>query len=197
MAIQNVRTPDRRIARTQKLLRDALHSLIHERDYDSIAVKEILDRANVGRSAFYMHFRDKDDLLAASFHDIFGPVPSIRPETGDHRTDRFLWFSLPIFEHLDHLRRAGELRLGPRGRAILHGHLQKVLVELIVGEVGKSPQDRRKAAGQIPRELLVQCVASTFILVLNWWVDSRSKLSPKQVDDLFRALILPMLAANF
>ena len=44
---------DRRVARTQKLLRDALHSLIHERDYDSIVVKEILDRANVGRSAFY------------------------------------------------------------------------------------------------------------------------------------------------
>jgi hypothetical protein len=40
---------DRRIARAQKLLRDALHSLIHERDYDPIVVKEILDRANVGR----------------------------------------------------------------------------------------------------------------------------------------------------
>jgi AcrR family transcriptional regulator len=44
---------DRRVARTQKRLREALHSLIHERDYDSIAVKEILDRADVGRSAFW------------------------------------------------------------------------------------------------------------------------------------------------
>ena len=86
--------------------------------------------------------------------------------------------------------------MGARGRAILHGHLQKVLVELITGEMGKSPQDRRKAAGQIPPELLVQCVASTFILVLNWWVDSRRKLSPKQVDDLFRALIQPTLAST-
>ena len=100
MTIQRARTPDRRIARTQKLLREALHTLIHERDYDSIAVKEILDRANVGRSAFYMHFHDKDDLLAASFHDIFGSVPSMRLETGDRRTERILWFSLPIFEHL-------------------------------------------------------------------------------------------------
>jgi Transcriptional regulator len=196
MTIQNARTPDRRIARTQKLLLEALHSLIHERDYDSIAVKEILDRANVGRSAFYMHFHDKDDLLAASFHDIFGSVPSMRPETSHHPTERILWFSLPIFEHLDRLRRTGELNLGARGRAILHGHLQKVLVELIAGEMGKSPQNRRKAAGQIPPELLVQCVASTFILVLNWWVDGRSKLSPKQVDDLFRALVQPTLAST-
>jgi AcrR family transcriptional regulator len=141
MTLRRDRTPDRRVARTQKLLRDALRSLIHERDYDSIAVKEILDRANVGRSAFYVHFRDKDDLLATTFHDIFGSFPSmspsIPPKNTDRRTERILSFSLPIFEHLDRLRRAGDLRLAARGRAILHGHLHKVLVELIAGEVGK------------------------------------------------------------
>jgi hypothetical protein len=57
MAIQESRVPDRRVARTHKFLRDALHSLIAEKDYDSIVVKEILDRADVGRSAFYAHFR--------------------------------------------------------------------------------------------------------------------------------------------
>ena len=198
MTIQRSRTADRRVARTQKLLRDALHSLIHERDYDSIAVKEILDRANVGRSAFYMHFRHKDDLLAATFHDIFGSVPSmgpsIQPNTSDRRTERMLWFSLPIFEHLDRLRRAGELQLGPRGRTILHRHLHKVLVELIAREVGKDIQSRRGAADKVSPDLLVQYVASTFILVLNWWVESKSPLPSKKVNDLFRALILPTLA---
>jgi hypothetical protein len=41
----------------------------------------------------------------------------------------------------------------------------------------------------------VQYVASTFILVLHWWVDSRSSLPPKEVNDVFRALILPTMAA--
>lgn len=193
MTIKKAKTPDRRIARTQKLLREALHSLIHERDYDSIAVKEILDRANVGRSAFYIHFRDKDDLLAATFDDILGSLSPVRRETGDRRIENYLWFSLPIFEHLDHLRRAGELKLGARGRAILHGHLQTVLVELIATGVGKAVQNRRKRTERIPPELLVKHVASTFILVLNWWVDSRSTLNAGQVDDLFRALVAPTI----
>jgi len=88
-----------------------LHSLIHERDYDSIAVKEILDRANVGRSASYMHFRDKDELLVNALHDILGAMPSARSDPGANLYDRLLWFSLPVFEHLDHLRHAGELKL--------------------------------------------------------------------------------------
>ncbi len=193
VTIQKARVPDRRIARTQKLLRDALHSLIRERDYDSIAVKEILDRANVGRSAFYTHFCDKDELLASSIYDILGSVPSSHPKAGDALNERILWFSLPIFEHHDRHRRAGELRLGPRGRAILHGQLQKVLVELIAEGIRKSLQGRRKAAGRIPPELLGRYVASTFVLVLNWWVDSRSPLPAKEVNELFRALLVPTL----
>jgi hypothetical protein len=109
------------------------------------------------------------------------------------RTGSFLWFSLPIFEHLDRLRGAGELRLGARGRAILHGHLQKVLVKLIADELGKTLHGRRKAAARIPTDLLVQHLASTFILVLNWWVESRSPLRAREVNDLFRALILSTL----
>lgn len=176
-------------------MRETLASLIRERNCHSIVVKGIQDRANVGRSAFYTHFRDKDELLASSIHDILGSVPSTHPKTGDWGNGRILWFSLPIFEYHDRHRRAGALGLGPRGRTILYGHLQKVLAELIAGEVRKTLQGRRKTAGQIPPDLLVQCVASTFILVLNWWVESRYPLSAKEVNDLFRALILPTLAA--
>jgi AcrR family transcriptional regulator len=61
---------DRRVQKTQRLLRDALVSLIHDKSYDSIAVKEILDRANVGRSAFYAHFHDKHALLASGIHQM-------------------------------------------------------------------------------------------------------------------------------
>lgn len=85
--------------------------------------------------------------------------------------------------------------MGSRGRAIIHEHLQKVVAELIADDVRKDFLGRRKTAGQVPPDLLVQYVASTFILVLNWWVESKSPLPPKEVNDLFRALILPTLDA--
>src|SRR5215475_7662357 len=150
---KNMRAPgkrakDRRIQKTQKLLHEALGSLIREKPYDEIVVKEILDRANVGRSTFYTHFRDKDELLASGIHDMLRmlPAPEIRMLGKKH--ERIIRFSLPVFEHIHRHRQAGAAGMGTRGRAIIHEHLQKVLTELIANDVGKAVEGRRKTAGQ-------------------------------------------------
>ena len=193
MRLLKKRGEDRRIEKTQNLLREALVSLIAEKPYDSIVVKEILDRANVGRSTFYMHFRDKDDLLVSGIHDMLGPVPSLVRGPGKGQ-DRILWFSLAVFEH--HYRHAhawGE-RIGPRGRTILHEHLRRVLTDLITEAMRSDFRIGRQAARQIPAELISAYVASTFVLVLNWWLDKRMRLGPKEINDVFRRLTLPTLA---
>jgi AcrR family transcriptional regulator len=194
--LQGKRNKDRRIQKTQTLLHEALASLIREKPYDAIVVKEILDRANVGRSTFYMHFRDKDDLLVSGIHDMLRSVHATELPTSSKKYERIIRFSLPIFEHIHQHRHMGAAKMGTRGRAILHEHLQRVLAELIADDVRKDFQGRHRTVGQIPADLLVQYVASTFILTLNWWVESGSQLSPKEADDLFRALILPTLAAS-
>src|SRR6266545_7388977 len=107
---------DRRIQKTQALLREALVSLIHEKPYDAIAVTEILERANVGRSTFYTHFRDKDELLADCIHDMLRSVQSAALPSSAKRPERIVWFSLAIFEHLYRHRRMGEHSMGTRGR---------------------------------------------------------------------------------
>ena len=82
-----------------------------------------------------------------------------------------------------------------RSRAILHEHLQKVLACLIADDLKRDFQGQRYLTAQMSTDFLAEYVASTFVLVLNWWLGSRSLLSPKEVDDLFRALVLPTLAA--
>lgn len=57
---------DRRVRRTRDLLHRALIELMIERGYDRVSVSDIIARADVGRSTFYAHYRDKDDLLLVS-----------------------------------------------------------------------------------------------------------------------------------
>src|SRR5919198_534909 len=64
------RAVDRRIQRTQQLLRSALMSLIQEKGFESLSVQDIIDRANVGRATFYAHFDNKEDLLASGIEEL-------------------------------------------------------------------------------------------------------------------------------
>ena len=195
MPLPAKRVKDRRIQKTQKLLHEALFSLIHEKSYDSIVVKEILDRANVGRSTFYTHYGDKDELLVSGMRDMLRSVQPPMPPSSAKRYEKIIWFSLPIFEHVYRQHHTGKAQIGARGRAVIHEHLQEVLAELIADVARKEFQGRRKMAGRVPLDLLVPYVASTFILVLNWWMENKKPLPPSDVDTVFRALILPTLAA--
>jgi AcrR family transcriptional regulator len=189
-------TKDRRIQKTIGLLHDALGALIREKPYEEIVVQEILDRANVGRSTFYMHFRDKDELLVSGIHDMLGSVSAAPGAPSPGKSfERILGFSLPVFEHIHHHRHAGPAMMGTRGRAVVHEHLQKVVAERVAADMKKLVQGRRNAASTIPQDVLVQYIAATFILVLNWWADSRSPIPPTEAEALFRALVGPTLTS--
>jgi AcrR family transcriptional regulator len=194
-SVHQKRSKDRRIQKTEALLRDALATLIREKPYDDIVVKEILDRANVGRSTFYTHFRDKDELLLSGIQEMLRCAP---PPAGGRAPakpyESILWFSLPIFEHIERHRRTGEADMAPPGRQAMHEHLQHAVAELIEEEVRVVLRRSRRPAGHASPELLAQWIASTFVLVLNWWVESDTPLPAQEADGLFRRLVGPSLA---
>ena len=185
---------DRRIEKTRRLLHEALNSLTREKPYEEITVQEILDRANVGRSTFYMHFRGKDDLLVSAIHELLGPVHGSGEAPSGTIDQRITSFSLPIFEHVLHHRRTAGAVMGVKAWAVVHEHLREILAEQIADDLKRHFRARQRGGGQIPPELLAQYVAATFILVLNWWVESQTRLQPKEVNTLFRLLVEPSLA---
>lgn len=180
--------------RTEGLLHEALASLTHEKAYEAIAVKEILTRADVGRSTFYTHFRDKDELLASGIRDMVrgrGATSSTRPAG---RADGIPRFSLRILEHIERYQEAGETAAPALRQDVVHEHLRRVLVELIDEDLRFTSRRQQASEHAVPTDLLAQHVASTFVLVLNWWLGSEKRVSARRVNDLFRALVSPAVA---
>ena len=186
---------DRRIRRTRALLHEALGSLIREKAYDRITVAQILDRAGVSRSTFYLHFRDKDDLLASGMRALLFDVLATDGPAGADTAERMVAFCLPLLSHIHQHRRSARAKLGERGRAILHAHLRSVLAEWIVQALdgGRHPSAPRSRHPSVAPELLAQHIASTFVLVLHWWLDHHPATAPAEADRLFRTLVMPVL----
>jgi AcrR family transcriptional regulator len=178
------------VRRTKASLHDALIGLAREKPYPSIAVKEILERANVGKSTFYTHFRDKDDLLESGIHEILRSVEG-QPRTA--RTfERILDFSLPLLTHIDEHRRAAGPRMPRLGRVAMHTRLEAVLRSFVAEQL-RNAAPCPPVSG-IPTDLAARHLAATFVLVLNWWVESEAPLTPREVDGRFRALVMHLVA---
>jgi len=188
---------DARVRRTQRRLHEAIVSLIHEKSYPAIVVHEILERADVGRSAFYAHFPNKDALLASGIEQMLHATSPRRLPPSLGRFGKVLWFSFPVFEYVGRCRHAAEAKMGRKGRFIVHQHLRRVLATQIRDDVRQVMQGSDGREFSIPPDLATEYIVATFILVLNWWVESKSRLSALEVDDLFLALVVPTLTSNF
>lgn len=177
--------PDRRALRTRQTLSHALITLIQEQRYDSITVQDICRRANVGRSTFYAHYHDKDDLLASNFQQVMENLGS-RVEWHEGQ----LIFSIaPLFQHVqehhhlykalvwgggfDVLLRAGQ----QQWRAQIEQHLSTLL-----------PQGRPPA---IPVEVATAYFAGVLQSLLLWWLDRKMPYSPERMDEMFQQLVMP------
>lgn len=187
---------DRRIERTQQVLRGALVSLIREKGFEALTVQEIIDRANVGRATFYSHFDNKDDLLVSGFEDLRASLRARQREAfsrGRTIEERVFGFSQEVFAHTNEYREAFRAMVGHRSGAIVQRLLHKLLVELIREDV-KGTVGRTKSTS-VHTEALVHFITGALVGVLMWWLDGRMRLSIDEMNRYFRTLALPVLKA--
>lgn len=188
----------RPMQKSRKLLHQALISLISEKNYESITVQHILDRAGVGRSTFYTHFRDKDELLVMGFEHLREMLRNIKTETpAADSPEKVIAFSLAMFEHLYEYRDEWRALRGSPAGVIVRQSIQDMIADLIRQKF-KAEFNKRKANDSVvPFELFVHYLASTFMSVAAWWLGSKKILAPETVNEIYRALVKPSLKSHF
>ena len=73
--------PDRRIRRTRRQLSRALYALIKEIPYSEITISKIVDEADISRATYYLHFKDKNELLIGSLNSLLADAIQTFTET--------------------------------------------------------------------------------------------------------------------
>jgi hypothetical protein len=100
-------------------------------------------------------------------------------------------FSLAMFDHADEYREIYHAILHTRAWPLVRHGLQDVLGELIRRECKAEIENLKHSDSEVPVDLFVYYLTSAFLSVLIWWLDRRSRLTPSQIDGVFRSLVLP------
>ncbi len=69
MTLSRNKSPDLRVVKTHKAIREAFILLLSEQEYNDIAIQAILDRAKVNRATFYKYYSGKGDLAGQMIDD--------------------------------------------------------------------------------------------------------------------------------
>lgn len=169
---------DRRIVRTRQQLRQALFSLVFEKSYDRISVQDILDRANIGRSTFYAHFRDKDDLLLDA---IPGKILDF-----DETSDELVPSLVPIFTHAQEFFDFFRALMGNEGIALAFKTAHQQMMRDWLAHINRL-QAKGVASG-LPPVVMAHYLTGAFGAVFQWWLDEKMPYSPIEMDRMFRQL---------
>ena len=181
---------DRRVARTRRALKEALTDLILERGYESVTVQDVIDRADVGRSTFYAHFLDKDDLLMAILADLDMPAPDTTTWKPD---DPAFGWTLELFRHFGSGKRLFKAVASSQSGAIARRETTSRLEDLVRAELSRLRAARRLDAFRV--ETVVRFLVGTYIGFMDWWMrEENEHLPAEQVDHAFRSLVLPGVA---
>ena len=176
-------TLDPRVRRTRKMLRAALIELIPEKGFDSITVKEITERATLNRATFYLHYRDKEDLLKQGMREILDDLTARSPipeNVGDQFSyDATLQTIAMDFEHVQQYADFYRVMLGENGIWHFIKELQeyifeetKARLELFRGDIVESP---------IEVDLVVHQLAAGYVGVIQWWLAHEMPFSPEEM----------------
>lgn len=178
---------DRRVQKTRQLLKDALVSLISEKGFDAVTIQEILDRANVGRSTFYFHYQDKQDLLHSCFEDfniLFAQYDTSAPK-GKKYTGSLTEsdFTLNFLKFVANNHRLFKALLGKDGVAMFIHPVHELVLKYVNETLKASVSRKMQSALQL--EIQTHYLASAFIGTLRWWIDADMPCTAEELNKYF------------
>jgi AcrR family transcriptional regulator len=178
---------DRRSQRTRHLLGEALVALIREKDYNTITVSDIIERANVGRSTFYAHYRDKDTLFVGELDRVIEILSHRIP--GQEEMPFFP--SLGLFRHVGEEYELYKALLWGSGIDLLIKHLQKSISKRIEQGLQKSGREF-----DVPLPILASFIAGSFLTLLKWWLENKMIYPAEEMDRMFLNLTMAGIEKN-
>ncbi|HXF86455.1 MAG TPA: TetR/AcrR family transcriptional regulator [Anaerolineales bacterium] len=193
---------DRRIQRTRQALRAALLDLLKEKRYDDISIEEITERANVGRATFYLHYKDKEDLLLEEFSEManerarsLAEIPFSAWFPSEDATDNKPQKSvsprplLMVFQHIkEHADMYYILLKSSRASRNIE-RIRKISIEAIVTFVqNKLANDPIPILFKVPVEFFAAYFSGALLSAVEWWLEEGMQYSPEEMTLMFRSL---------
>ena len=161
-------------------------------------MQDILDRADVGRSTFYAHYRDKDELLLSCFEHLrtlFEQQQQALFAARRTGKDPEVHFILELFRHTGQHHKLYKAIAGKQSGEMILKYLHRDLYTMLIGPL--TELIRNKKSPPVPIEITTHHLVSSLLSLMTWWLDNNMPYSAEKMDEIFRILTAPAIETAF
>ena len=172
---------ERRRLRTRNLLIQTALQLVLEKGFEAISIQDITDRADLGRGTFYIHFKDKEDVIWMAFKDLFQELEQQAHQQLDRHTPQVEYYGLVnIFRHAENNRDLYRVMFGGQGSALLTTRAQDFLANAFLRDIQTAPEPP-EVNFNVPEEIEAQILTGLISRLLYWWLEIPNDYSAEQI----------------
>ncbi len=178
---------DPRVKRTRRLLRDALVLLILKKDFASITIKEVTERAEVAYITFYRHYESLDQLLMEVLDEglveLMTHIEALarQSDPSSLETEGRL-----IFEYIE--QKADLFRILLKSQSVTR--IRKKVVSNISTIFQKSCVPLERLGNQVTINMASNHIATSLLSLIEWWLENNMKPSPIEMGKVYKSLII-------
>lgn len=186
---------DRRVVRTKKMLRDALTDLMCEKGFDSITVSDLTSKADINRGTFYLHYRDKFDLLEQNEEELIEEIKKIKNAKPIGREELMNEeallntpspYNVKLFDYVKENAEFMKVLLGPRGNPAFHVKLKEVMRSNMERNIMSEVQEDDMVT--VPIDILSAYAVSAQLGVIQHWLATGMKQTPVEMAIYLRKI---------
>ena len=172
---------ERRRLQTHKLLMQTTLQLVIKKGYDAISIQDITEQADLGRGTFYLHFKDKEEVVWTAFRDLFQELEQEAHKQLDRHMPQVEYYGLlNIFRHAEKNRDLYRVMFGGQGSALLTARAQDFLAQVFLYDIRNAPETP-DVNFNLPEEIEAQMLTGVITRLLFWWLETPKNYTPEQM----------------
>jgi AcrR family transcriptional regulator len=175
---------DRRIERTQQLLTEALVSLILEKGYEAVTIKDITERANVAYVTFFRRYKDIDELLVNMLEAVVEEISALMDEMSPEFMEGAAAKGTLIFKHAAENSRLYRILLSSPGAAKIVKRTRDAIAANIVSHCDPLMNT------DIPIEIAAHHNAAALLALIEWWLEHEMPYPPERMGEIYETLLV-------
>lgn len=178
---------DPRVKRTRRLLSDALVSLILEKEFAAISIKDVTDRAEVAYITFFRHYESLDSLLmqvlAQGQADLMTRIETLAKSSGSQslETEGRL-----IFEYIAQNSDLFRVLLKSQSVRRIRTRVLRNISVIFLQSCNPLAKLRNRTVG----ELAANHIANSLLALIEWWLEKGMFPTPAGMGKVYKSLII-------